>query len=86
LPDNRLEEIWGSAAWQDTPVLLLYGDEDQYVPDFVDKAAMVNKWSKIHHSPSNRRAVQMSRFEILPYANHELGDRRYHTSNPLLKK
>jgi len=72
LPDARLEEIWGDRAWEQTPVLLLYGDRDQYVPDFVDKAAMLKKWSEIHQSKVHGRIAQMSRFEVLTHANHEL--------------
>jgi hypothetical protein len=74
---DRLKEIWQHPAWRETPVLVLYGDEDQYVPSFVDKLEMIQRWRDIHGSQVSKRVASKSVFRVLEYANHELSDERF---------
>ena len=43
LSDERLQATWGKMG-KGQKVLILYGDEDRYVPPFVDKERLVKKW------------------------------------------
>jgi Protein of unknown function (DUF1749) len=74
LSEDRLTEIWQHAAWNDVPVMVIYSDEDQYVPDFVDKVSMVQRWETIYRSKRKEALPRGSHFEVLPYANHEIAD------------
>ena len=80
LPDKRVVEIWGNAAWHNIPLMLLFSSDDQYVPDFVDKVAMVQNWEKIYRLHINTDSAENSIFEILQHANHEIADERYFTA------
>jgi alpha-beta hydrolase superfamily lysophospholipase len=74
---DRLKEIWQHPTWKETPVLLLYGDEDQYVPSFVGKEDMIHKWKEIHGSQISKHVASKSLFKVLEHANHELSDERF---------
>jgi len=74
LSNERLREIWGNLAWNQVRVLVLYSDTDQYVPDFVCKPSMLQRWEDIYRS---LRQDISSRFELLAHANHELADERF---------
>jgi pimeloyl-ACP methyl ester carboxylesterase len=76
LSDARLEEIWGDSAWHEVPLLVLYGDSDQYVPAFVDKVKLLEKWQRFHNAPLPDHIARRSRFQILTDANHEIVDSR----------
>ena len=41
LDDRQLKDTFGKV---DVPLLILYGEEDEYVPSYVDRKALVNKW------------------------------------------
>jgi len=61
--------------------MVLYSSEDQYVPGFVDKQAMVKRWETMYRDDRNPAAESAagrnSVFEVLPHANHELADERF---------
>ena len=44
LGDERLSQTFGKIGKAGTPLCILYGEKDQHVPDFVDKAALVKRW------------------------------------------
>jgi pimeloyl-ACP methyl ester carboxylesterase len=75
---ERLKNIWQDPAWKETPVLVLYGDKDQYVPSFVDKQKMVIQWRDLHGSGVSENVASRSLFTLLPHANHELSDARFY--------
>jgi Protein of unknown function (DUF1749) len=81
LSQDRLNEIWGHPAWKDTPVVVLYSGDDQYVPSFVDKPSMLQKWEQIYRSRVNEALPKESVFEILANANHEIADERLKIAN-----
>ena len=76
LSQNRLKEIWGHPAWRDVPVMVLYSGDDQYVPGFVDKPSMLQKWEWSYRSQINESLPTGILFEILSDANHEIADER----------
>ena len=42
--DERLRRTFGRLGGTKTPVCILYGEKDQYVPESVDKAGLVERW------------------------------------------
>jgi Protein of unknown function (DUF1749) len=86
LSNERLQEIWGNFAWNQIRVLVLYSEADQYVPDFVNKTAMLQKWEEIYRSQRQDSLPRGSRFELLAHANHELADERFQSNfdSPLI--
>jgi len=76
LSDGRLKEIWQHPTWKDIPVLVLYGREDQYTPNFVDKVSMIQRWEKFYEAHGKNHAQICSHFELLDHANHEIVDLR----------
>jgi hypothetical protein len=77
LSNEHLQEIWGNFAWNEIGVLVLYSEADQYVPDFVNKASMLQKWEEIYRFQRQDNLPCGSRFELLAHANHELADERF---------
>jgi Protein of unknown function (DUF1749) len=73
LSPERLNEIWGSPAWQNVALMVLYSKEDQYVPNFVDINSLVRRWEATYRSQG---FAADGTFEILHHANHELADER----------
>ena len=47
LDDERLKGTFGKLGAAKTPMCILYGEKDPYVPDFVDRAALVERWCKL---------------------------------------
>jgi pimeloyl-ACP methyl ester carboxylesterase len=41
LGDEQLQNTFGKV---DKPLLILYGEDDEYVPEYVDRVALVNRW------------------------------------------
>jgi pimeloyl-ACP methyl ester carboxylesterase len=41
LSDEQLQQTFGKV---DKPLLILYGEEDEYVPKYVDRKALVQRW------------------------------------------
>jgi hypothetical protein len=77
LPENRLNEIWGNSLWADVFLMVLYSADDQYVPNFVNKTTMVQKWETTYRSHIKNSSAVDGFFEILHHANHELADERF---------
>lgn len=67
-----MRSIWQNPGWKGIPLLVLYGDDDQYAPPSLDKSAMVRSWEKLH-AAEHKNGV----FKILALANHEIKDPRY---------
>jgi pimeloyl-ACP methyl ester carboxylesterase len=44
LEDAVFETTFGVVARKGVPILILYGGKDEWVPDFVDKEALVSRW------------------------------------------
>ena len=54
--------------------MVLCGNQDQYVPDFVDIVSVVERWEATYRSQPGLSAE--GTFKILQDANHELADER----------
>jgi hypothetical protein len=74
LPESRMRNIWQHPGWNDTPLLVLYSNEDQYVPPSVDKRGMVRTWETLHGAVERR---SQGLFKVLSFANHEVKDERF---------
>jgi pimeloyl-ACP methyl ester carboxylesterase len=69
LPDSVLKTTFGKV---DKPLLILYGEEDEYVPSYVDRKALVNRWI-----PFVKGKVDEQSRELLKGASHNLnGDEK----------
>jgi len=44
LTASREDYIWGTVARAGIPVCVLEGGSDQYIPDYVDRYALVKRW------------------------------------------
>lgn len=64
LPDSTLQNTFGKI---DKPLLILYGEKDEYVPETVDRKALVNKWI-----PFVKGRVDEQSKELLGGASHNL--------------
>lgn len=42
--DERLTKTFGRVGLSKTPISILYGGQDQYVPTSIDKEALIQKW------------------------------------------
>lgn len=47
LGDERLEQTFGRIGKTDARLCFLYGGEDQYVPDIVDKEKLLKRWHRM---------------------------------------
>ena len=45
--DERLRSTFGKIGATKTPIQILYGEKDQYVPESVDKESLVKRWTTI---------------------------------------
>jgi pimeloyl-ACP methyl ester carboxylesterase len=70
-------------AWRKVPVLVIYGEQDQYVPDFVDKHDLVKQWQVLHDSFLPGQIARQSRFMVLQNANHEISNPGFNTEQGL---
>lgn len=69
--DERLKRTFGRIGITRTPVQILYSEKDQYVPDSVDKARLVERWeSHIRHG----EGVVDDESGIVEGASHNLED------------
>jgi pimeloyl-ACP methyl ester carboxylesterase len=69
LPDATLKKSFGK--WpKDVPLLVLYGGKDQYVPEYVDKAALVKRWAEIVKGAG--ATIDEENGGIVAGANHNL--------------
>ncbi|KAF2462187.1 hypothetical protein BDY21DRAFT_330690 [Lineolata rhizophorae] len=72
LPEQQLQRTFGrlGRVAPETPVMLLYGERDQYVPGWVDKEALVRKWAGI--IKQGGAALDDTNGGIVPGASHNL--------------
>ena len=78
LPDSRLQSTFGKV---DKPLLILFGEEDEYVPDHVDRKALVNKWI-----PFVKGKVDEQSKELLVGASHNLNGDDEEVADELIKR
>ncbi|KAI9797586.1 MAG: hypothetical protein M1825_005968 [Sarcosagium campestre] len=69
LTDAQLDKTFGAFP-HSTPLCLLYGEKDQYVPDFVDKESLVQRW--INHVIKGGGRVDQENSGIIKGASHNL--------------
>lgn len=66
LSDNDIRRVWTPALAR-APILALMGEKDEFVPDSVDRVALVNRWAQVlSGSPLETK--------IVPGANHKVDD------------
>ena len=70
-----MRDIWHHPAWKDTRLLVLYSNDDQYVPPSVDKELLVQTWERVHGATEQ---TNPGLFKLLPLANHEITNEWYH--------
>ncbi|CAD0113821.1 unnamed protein product [Aureobasidium uvarum] len=78
LPDQTLKSTFGKV---DKPLLILYGEEDEYVPATVDRKALVNKWI-----PLVKGKVDEQSKELLSGASHNLNGDDQEVVDELIKR
>lgn len=81
LSDERLRATFGRMSLSGARISLLYGSEDQYVPAYVDKHALVPKWEGFIRESGG---VVDEGSGILNGANHTLLDVRDEVMNDLV--
>ncbi|KAI9762148.1 MAG: Vacuolar protein sorting-associated protein 35 [Chaenotheca gracillima] len=54
LTDEQLKSTFGSLGNIDTPLCILYSGKDQFVPPFVDKQGLVDRWISISKAAGGR--------------------------------
>lgn len=65
LTSEQLQKSFGAVS---KPLLILYGEKDEYVPDFVDKQALIDRWKE------NTDPTKWSKYsKILKGASHNVG-------------
>ncbi|KAL6718933.1 hypothetical protein ACLMJK_003168 [Lecanora helva] len=67
--DQRLEKTFGRLGKSKARLMFLYSDEDQYVPDTVDKAKLVGSW---HHHVKKGGGILDEDSGIIEEASHTL--------------
>ncbi|KAI5200698.1 DUF1749-domain-containing protein [Aureobasidium subglaciale] len=78
LTDQRLQSTFGKI---DKPLLILFGEEDEYVPDHVDRKALVSKWI-----PFVKGKVDEQSRELLGGASHNLNGDPEEVADELIKR
>ncbi|KAG9514599.1 DUF1749-domain-containing protein, partial [Aureobasidium melanogenum] len=78
LSDQTLKNTFGKI---DKPLLILYGEEDEYVPKSVDRKALVNKWI-----PFVKGKVDEQSKELLGGASHNLNGDDQEVVDELIKR
>ncbi|KAI5262467.1 DUF1749-domain-containing protein [Aureobasidium subglaciale] len=78
LPDQKLQTTFGKI---DKPLLILFGEEDEYVPDHVDRKALVSKWISFVKG----KVDEQSR-ELLGSASHNLNGDPEEVADELIKR
>ena len=71
LPDERLRRTFGKIGSTGTPVSILFSGRDQFVPDSVDKVALVERWEKMIREGGGTVDKGSG---IVKGANHDLED------------
>ena len=69
LEDERLQRTFGKMGAQGARISILYGEKDQYVPERVDRKALVGKWERFVREGGG---VVDSGSGIVQGANHNL--------------
>jgi pimeloyl-ACP methyl ester carboxylesterase len=78
LSDEQLSNTFGKV---DVPLLLLYGEEDEYVPKYVDRKALVQRWI-----PFVKGRVDEQSRELLGGASHNLNGDEESVVEELVKR
>jgi len=78
LSDAQLQNTFGKV---DKPLLILYGEEDEYVPKYVDRKALVNRWI-----PFVKGKVDEQSKELLGGASHNLNGDDQEVVDELVKR
>ncbi|KAG9961288.1 DUF1749-domain-containing protein, partial [Aureobasidium melanogenum] len=78
LDDQTLKNTFGKI---DKPLLILYGEEDEYVPKSVDRKALVNKWI-----PFVKGKVDEQSKKLLGGASHNLNGDDQEVVDELIKR
>jgi pimeloyl-ACP methyl ester carboxylesterase len=71
LSDEQLHATFGKVGKADLPFLILYGNEDEYVPPTVNKSQLLERWRHIVKRNGGKLAEGSG---IIPLANHSLTD------------
>lgn len=66
LSDNDIRQVWTPALAR-APILALMGEKDEFVPDSVDRVALVNRWAQV-------LSGYPLETKIVPGANHKVDD------------
>lgn len=69
--DNRLRGTFGKIGGTGTPVSILFGGNDEHVPDSVDKEHLVSRWTKIIEEEGG---VVDKDSGVVPEATHTLNE------------
>jgi pimeloyl-ACP methyl ester carboxylesterase len=78
LTDAQLKTTFSKV---DKPLLILYGSEDEYVPGYVDRKALVNRWI-----PFVKGKVDEQSRELLKGASHNLNGDEKEVVDELVKR
>ena len=68
LNDDQLQQSFGAIPSKSCPLLILYSEEDEHVPEHVDKEKLVKKWTRIAKQAGV--VVDEENGGILPKAHH----------------
>ena len=69
---ERERAIWCSMAKAHIPLLVLEGERDQYIPDHVDRAALIQQWAECFRQESSGESQSLGTFEIVQDGDHTL--------------
>jgi len=68
LSDVRVKQIWSQVAAANIPVMILQGSRDVYIPDYVNRMALIERWRKAFSDAGGQHGV----FEIVNDGDHTL--------------
>ena len=75
LTDDRLHETFGMIASRGllrSKLLVLYSGRDQYVPEWVDKASLLQRWKNVTGNNSKEQIWDAKYSGVIPGASHSL--------------
>lgn len=75
LTDKRLQETFGVVASKGllrTKLLVLYSGKDQYVPDWVDKEKLLQRWKNATNEGAQKEIWDSEHSGVVPGASHAL--------------
>lgn len=71
LGEDRLRETFGRIP-RETALLVIFGEEDEYVPEFVDKEGLVKRWVRAVEEGGGGAVVSGDSTRLLEGASHNL--------------